>query len=162
MIVFAHGLEGSPQGMKPTAMKEAGFSVHAPDFSGMKLKARIPLLREAVLARPGTILCGSSYGGLAAAFLAHFENLPISGLLLLAPALGLKEEPIQELQVLAAPKDIPTIVFHGVEDEICPISYSRGYCERSHANAQLREVSDGHRLLNSLDRMLKALRELGA
>ncbi len=162
MIVFAHGLEGSPQGAKPTAMKEAGFDIHAPDFTGMVLKDRISLLRETIMAHPGAVLCGSSYGGLACAYLAHHEDLPISGLLLLAPALGLKEAPVTQLQELAAPQGIPTILIHGTEDTICPISDSREYATRSHEKTQLQEVSDGHRLKDSLSLMLKALKELHA
>ena len=143
-------------------MKETGFEVHAPDFTGMVLKDRIPLLRETIMAHPQAILCGSSYGGLACSYLAHHEALPISGLLLLAPALGLKEAPIKKLQELVAPKGIPTILIHGIEDTICPISYSREYAARSHAKTHLREVSDGHRLKDSLSLMLKALKELHA
>lgn len=162
MIVFAHGLEGSPHGMKPSAMRDAGLEVVAPDFSGMVLQDRIVLLQETLKAHPQTVLCGSSYGGLASAYVAHHESLSITGLLLLAPALGLKEPPVKELGELCAPPGIPTVIIHGVDDSICPIADSRAYVGRSHGQTQLLEVNDGHRLSQSVPRILDALNELGA
>ena len=35
MIIFAHGLEGSPNGSKIRALRNAGFDVVAPDFQKM-------------------------------------------------------------------------------------------------------------------------------
>ena len=44
MIIFAHGLEGSPNGSKIQALRNAGFDVNAPDFQGMDLAQRVHLL----------------------------------------------------------------------------------------------------------------------
>ena len=46
MIIFAHGLEGSPNGSKIRALREAGFDVIAPDFQGMVLAERVILLQQ--------------------------------------------------------------------------------------------------------------------
>ena len=46
MIIFAHGLEGSPNGSKIRALKGAGFQVIAPDFQGMALAERVNLLQQ--------------------------------------------------------------------------------------------------------------------
>ena len=44
MIIFAHGMEGSPNGSKIRSLREAGFEVLAPDFQGMALADRVDLL----------------------------------------------------------------------------------------------------------------------
>ena len=49
MIVFAHGLEGSPTGAKIQALRAAGLAVDAPDGRGLLLAARIEGLRQAVM-----------------------------------------------------------------------------------------------------------------
>ena len=49
MIIFAHGLEGSPNGSKIRALRNAGFDVVAPDFQGMVLAERVDLLHEICL-----------------------------------------------------------------------------------------------------------------
>ena len=46
MIIFAHGLEGSPNGSKIRSLRDAGFEVVAPDFQGMNLAERVDLLEE--------------------------------------------------------------------------------------------------------------------
>ena len=38
MLVWAHGLWGSPNGSKITAIRESGIEVIAPDFNEMELK----------------------------------------------------------------------------------------------------------------------------
>ncbi len=44
MIIFAHGLEGTPNGSKIQALRASGFEVLAPDFQGMVLSERVALL----------------------------------------------------------------------------------------------------------------------
>ena len=64
MIIFAHGLEGSPNGSKIRALRGAGFEVIAPDFQGMALAERVDLLQQVcknIESKP--VLAGSSYGG---------------------------------------------------------------------------------------------------
>ena len=46
MIIFAHGMEGSPNGSKIRSLREAGFEVLAPDFQGMPLEERVNLLQQ--------------------------------------------------------------------------------------------------------------------
>ena len=45
MIIFAHGLEGSPNGSKIRALRGAGFDVIAPDFKEW-LAERVDLLQQ--------------------------------------------------------------------------------------------------------------------
>ncbi|MBP9093204.1 alpha/beta fold hydrolase [bacterium] len=49
--------------------------------------------------------------------------------------------------------DIPTIVFHGVDDQTVPIEHARQFAQLNQSNklVQLVELNDGHELANSLD-----------
>ena len=102
-IVFAHGLEGSPNGRKIQTLRSAGFSVDAPDGRGLALADRIAGIEGATRGRR-VVLIGSSYGGLAAAHLASLYPERLEGLLLLAPALHRKEEPVFSPESLMPPK----------------------------------------------------------
>ena len=46
VIIFAHGLEGSPNGSKIQSMRNYGIEVIAPDFQGMPLIERVELLEK--------------------------------------------------------------------------------------------------------------------
>lgn len=46
---------------------------------------------------------------------------------------------------------VPTLIFHGVKDEVVPISVSRDFTGSNPNLAILRELDDGHELIDSLD-----------
>ena len=48
MLIWAHGLWGSPNGSKVTAIRESGIEVNSPDFNNMELEERIDILNELV------------------------------------------------------------------------------------------------------------------
>ncbi len=160
MILFAHGLEGSPQGSKIRSLRAAGIEVIAPDFQGMALAARVDLLTavstEFAADRP--LLVGSSYGGITSAIVASRHPERFRGLLLLAPALGITEPPV--VGPLTAPGGLPTEVLHGEHDAIVPISVSEAYCARS--GLTLLRADDGHRLAESHAEIVRLARALGA
>src|SRR5687768_2183319 len=104
-VIFAHGLEGRPDGTKATALRAAGLDVVAPDGRGLPLAARIAQLEDEVLRHPGAILVGSSYGGLAALAVAA-SGRPIDGLVLFAPALSLNETPVGDPASLVVRPDL--------------------------------------------------------
>jgi pimeloyl-ACP methyl ester carboxylesterase len=150
MIVFAHGLEGSPQGRKSTYMRGLGLPFSCLDLRGQPLLARLARVEEQT--RPGGILLvGSSYGGLVAALLAQRHPERFVGLVLCAPALGLREPPNLEPDALMAPVGVPTMIIHGLQDSVTPIEHSRAYRDRSRTNVTLHEVCDDHPLRGSLD-----------
>ncbi len=167
MIIFAHGLEGSPQGTKVQALTAAGVEVTAPDFNGEALAERVLRLRAALdVATRGdarVLLAGSSYGGLCAAAVAGDYAPHLCGLLLLAPAFGHREPgPEGESEIvgadLVAPA-VPTSVIHGHADTICAFADSVAYAERS-VDVRLLEVDDEHRLVNSLDTIVAEAKRL--
>lgn len=169
MIIFAHGLEGSPNGAKVQALRAAGLVVDAPDGQGLVLADRLPALREAIHRHgqraPGErlVLAGSSYGGLAAAWLARELGPRIDGLLLLAPALHHSEAPVHDASALCPPEGIPTVIIHGLRDDVVPIGASRAYLAAGRAAGApvtLLEVDDDHGLHGSLDLIVAQARAL--
>ena len=116
-MVFAHGLEGSPNGRKIQALRSAGFEVIAPDGRGMPLADRIDGLEAATREARGLLLAGSSYGGLAAAWLAANYPDRFGALLLFAPALHYAEPPAMDPNALVAPA-IPTVIIHGLGEDL--------------------------------------------
>jgi alpha-beta hydrolase superfamily lysophospholipase len=150
MLIWAHGLWGSPNGSKITAIRESGIEVVSPDFNNMELDERIRILNELV-SKQKVILAGSSYGGLACALVAQQYPKQIKGMLLLAPALHLPESPNDDPEKLIAPNDFPITIIHSVTDEIVPISASKDYIKRSGDNIKLIEVKDNHVLENSIE-----------
>ena len=156
-IVFAHGLEGSPNGRKIQALRAAGFTVDAPDGRGDGLDARVAAL-EVVTRGRQVVLVGSSYGGLAAAHLAVEYPERFMGLLLLAPALHRSEPPVADAAILSPPTGVPTIVIHGTRDAVVPVEVSRRYV--AGGGAEFFEVDDDHRLAASQALMINSARRL--
>ena len=154
-ILLAHGLEGSPQGGKATALTAAGFEVVAPDGRGKALAARIEDLRSAMDGDREMVLVGSSYGGLAAAFLANELRDQLRGVILCAPALIRSEPPVVHPEQLTIPSDLPCIIIHGRQDRVIPISASRELVERC-PHVELLERDDDHGLRGSLDTLVHA------
>lgn len=159
MIIFAHGMEGTPNGSKIRSLREAGFEVVAPDFQGMPLEERVDLLQDVCKEHreKSPVLAGSSYGGLAASIVAMRMPDAFRGLLLCAPALHLNEPPINHETVLTAPKGMKTAIIHGIDDDIVPISCSIEFAERSGKDVvAFHQVDDGHRLANSHKEIISA------
>lgn len=157
-VLFAHGLEGHPDGRKPRAMRAAGLEVTAPDGRQRPLADRYTLLVEALATLDRPIAVGSSYGGLAMLALARDHGERLGGLVLCAPALTWNEAPAGDPEALIAPRG--TVVIHGTGDEVIPIEVSRRLVARS-PGAVLWERDDGHRLENSLDAIVEAVRTFG-
>jgi hypothetical protein len=150
MILFLHGLEGSPQGRKAQRLGRLGLPLQVPELRGLPLRERFR--RAEVLTRPGGILLvGSSYGGLAAALLAQAHPERFTGLVLCAPALLLVEEPNLEPHDLVAPPGLRVTILHGLRDEVTPIEGSRAYKARSGPGVTLLELDDDHPLRGSLE-----------
>ncbi|MEZ4241767.1 MAG: alpha/beta fold hydrolase [Myxococcota bacterium] len=162
-VLFAHGLSGSPDGTKVTTLRAAGLPLVVPDGRGRPLYARIDALRIELEAHPGSVLVGSSYGGLAAMALASEYAVAqpglLSALVLLAPALSLRERPVMEPDALVVPPSLPMVVIHGRRDDVIPVTVSRALVRRC-PHAVYHEVDDDHELHGSLQLLLNVLREL--
>ncbi len=159
MLIWAHGLWGSPNGSKVTAIRESGIEVNSPDFNNMELDERVDILNELV-SKEEVVLAGSSYGGLACALVAQQQPKQVKGMLLLAPALHLPESPNDDPEKLIAPNNFPISIIHSVTDEIVPVSASKDYIKRSGNNLRLIEVEDSHVLENSFTIIISELNKL--
>ena len=97
---------------------------------------------------------------LAAAVVAARHPERFSGLLLCAPAFNVTEAPAEDPTTLRAPETLPTVIVHGLRDDVVPPEVSRLYRDRSGPHVRLWEVDDGHRLAGSRDVIVRAAREL--
>ena len=159
MLVWAHGLWGSPNGRKVTAIRESGVEVISPDFNEMELIDRVELL-EKTIEIGDIVLAGSSWGGLASALTAQRKPEKLKGLLLLAPALHYPEPPNDDPEKLKAPDGLPVTIIHSTNDDIVPISASKDYIKRSENNVKLIEVEDSHVLENSIELIISEANKL--
>ena len=158
-VLFAHGLEGHPDGRKPTAMRSAGLHVVSPDGRRQPLAARIAGLEAALAGLHRPVLVGSSYGGLAALELAGRRHASLRGLVLCAPALIRVEPPVADPDALTVPASLPCTVLHGVHDGVIPVAASQRLAARC-PHVRLLELDDDHRLAASLDALVAAVQAL--
>jgi pimeloyl-ACP methyl ester carboxylesterase len=155
-IIFCHGLESHPHGRKYEYLTRAGLDVESPDFRGLDLAARVAKLEPLLTNGSEPLVIGSSYGGATAicAAIRHRERGGrLSGLILCAPALGLREPPIDSMTLYAP---APTIILHGTRDDVVPIEGSRELAARDE-NIKLLELDDVHDLSGSLPELLGAI-----
>ena len=188
-VLWAHGLEGSPNGSKPTwIIENLGWDVVSIDMSqnGWTIAEQTKVVYDKIFEIDDfDLIMGSSYGGLAIANAANRILDRDMRIVLMAPAFGLAEnfqnvvgkEGLVEWEnsgyrpyfhhgldkeiklnwdfMISARKmswpeiKHPTVIIHGLSDEIVPIESSRKVAGSS-SKAELIEVEDGHRLGNSL------------
>ncbi|MBC8331302.1 MAG: alpha/beta hydrolase [Anaerolineae bacterium] len=149
-LLFIHGLEGSSQGMKAAYFRERFPEAYTPDFTG-SLDQRMDQLLTVLQSRPEGkwTLIGSSFGGLMAALYAKMRPQSLDKLILLAPALVWPDFALQDdLEI-----DVPTVIYHGTQDDVIPIEYVRSLAERSFMQLEFHTVDDDH-LLHSTVRAI--------
>lgn len=164
-LCFLHGLDSSPQGTKARLIKAHYPECLIPTLSP-DIHERLRIV-DRELQQPA-IVVGSSLGGLTAIMFANAHPEFIQGLLLLAPAVGSRNESIftkkQQLMLesLYVPAAIPTIIIAGIRDEVIPLASIRTLVRRSPDpdRIQLHEVDDDHNLHQSLGLMLESIEQL--
>ena len=159
MVLFAHGLEGRPDGAKATALRAAGLQVVAPDGRDRGLAERVADLERALAGHSDVVLVGSSYGGLAALVVATRHAGSLRGLVLCAPALGWREPPVDDPDALCVPVGLACTILHGSRDEILPVSGSQRLADRSGPHVRLAVVDDTHALRGSLPQLVAIVAE---
>jgi len=143
-LILIHGSEGSSQGDKAVLLRSIFPEMLTPDFIG-SIEERMALLYKLLGNVAGWTIIGSSLGGLMAALFTCSHPDQVRKLVLLAPALMLPEFADQSYE----PIDVPTIVVHGLQDDIVPINDTRPLAERVFKTLSYRIVDDDHRLFNT-------------
>ena len=183
-VLFAHGFEGTPNGGKPTYMREElGWDVVAPVMSanGWNIEQD---------SEKFDLVAGSSMGGLAAANASRLRPEMGFGVLLIAPAFGLEEMWYNRLSVdemkqwetsdaylyqgfelemtlgwdfmqtameMSWPElNHPTVILHGLQDDVVPIEHSRRIADRDDRVIAMIELEDGHRMQEAKSHFLHA------
>jgi pimeloyl-ACP methyl ester carboxylesterase len=144
-MIFIHGLEGTSQGVKATMLRGLYPDILVPEFRG-SLDERMNLLEIMLAEHSGWRIVGSSFGGLMGAIYTGKHPSRVSKLILLAPALIWPEFINQPPQ----PVDVPTVIYHGTEDEVIPLEPVKIVAEKVFLNLEFRVVSDDHGLYNTV------------
>ncbi|HOJ52389.1 MAG TPA: alpha/beta fold hydrolase [Syntrophales bacterium] len=141
--VFIHGLESSSQGTKGRFFRHLRPEMIIEDYTG-GFRERMAKLEERLSGMNNLVLVGSSYGGLMAAVYACSHPERIAKLVLLAPALHLKEfSPYRDCKV-----GIPTVIYHGRWDEVVPLTEVRSIAHSVFLSLSYHVVDDDHALNN--------------
>ena len=139
--VFIHGLESTSQGTKGVYFRKHFPDMMIDDYTG-PLEERMVKLVTLLEGKDRLILVGSSYGGLMAAMFAARHPARVVKLILLAPALSLKDFDAYKQYRL----DMPVILYHGRFDDVVPPDIVRGIANDVFSNLQYHLVDDDHPL----------------
>lgn len=160
-VFLSHGLESGPGSTKIQAIKQAaeelpGVTAIAVDHRSSKDPAtRLEQMRDA-MEKTGaiperTILAGSSMGGWVCAQTSTCQR--VLGCFLLAPALALPRYP-QSKPVIQADH---IQIIHGWDDDVVPVMPVIELAQQQ--KLPMLVVPDGHRLENSLERVVSEFRQ---
>jgi predicted esterase len=156
-VQFAHGLEGSPQGVK-SRLLAAHFDARTPAMDTRDFEGCVDIhVRELAAFRPH-VLVGSSFGG--AVVLALLQRGHWCGPTLLLAQGGLKRGLPAEL-----PPRVPVWIVHGTRDRVIDPADSRRLAGAGdEAHVRLFEPEDDHALRESARSgdMVEWVRDLSA
>lgn len=204
--LYLHGFASSPQSYKAQAFRRRfaglGLSLTTPDlnqgdFSTLTLSRQLQQARNLILAQPQpTVIIGSSFGGLTAAWLAEQPDLQphTQKLVLLAPAFQFAAQWLPRLGEAALAEwqrqgvrqiyhygdqgdrplhyrfvtdlqrydeaqlqaQVPTLICHGLADEVISIDASRAYAAHR-PWVTLLELASDHTLGDAEDDIWQAM-----
>ena len=140
-LIFIHGLISSGQSYKANLLRGFFPDILTPDFEG-SLEERMAQLESILSDRSGWVIIGSSFGGLMGAMFTCQHPQQVDKLILLAPALIWPEF----AQSPPAPVSVPTVVYHGLNDELIPVDLVRPLAEGVFSNLIFHAVDDDHGL----------------
>jgi pimeloyl-ACP methyl ester carboxylesterase len=171
--LYLHGFASSPDSVKGTFLARHfaargqpidRLDLRVPSPERLRLGAMIDVTRAAIGdAHDRAVVFGSSLGGLTAARVAE-EDARVSALVLLAPAFRIVDRwrdrndtrlDLEDAERIDSRNDgwpdvrVPTLIVHGVRDDVVPIDGSRAWA-RGKPHVRLVEVDDDHELARSL------------
>jgi hypothetical protein len=203
IYVYLHGFASGPQSLKAQYLRdrfaEVGVGLQIPDlnqgnFTHLTLSRQLQQVETELLQdTTPTVLIGSSFGGLTAAWLG--QRCPqVQQLVLLAPAFQFLQQWLGQLppQVLTQwqqtrimpfyhygaqqqlplsyefvedlhqyqeeqlTRPLPTLILHGCQDQVIPVTASRQYAAHR-AWVQLVELDSDHTLGNVLEQIWQSI-----
>jgi pimeloyl-ACP methyl ester carboxylesterase len=140
-LIFIHGLLSSGQSYKANLLRGFFPNILTPDFEG-SLQERMAQLETILSDQLGWVIIGSSFGGLMGTMFTCQHPEQIRQLILLAPALIWPEF----AQALPPPVSVPTVVYHGLRDELIPVDLVRPLAEQVFTDLTFHAVDDDHGL----------------
>ena len=146
-ILFLHGWQSTPGGVKPTHLARHGHTVFNPKLPDDDFAAAVSIARSEFDRHQPDVVVGSSRGSAVAMNL----NRPNARLVLLCPAWKKWGD------ARTVPAD--TILIHSRADEVIPFEHSVELAANSELpSGSLRDIGNDHRLADSepLDAMLEA------
>lgn len=159
-VFLSHGLESGPESTKVQALKKEaetfpGVTATALDHRSTRdPRERLQQMKEAIKASGADpariILAGSSMGGWVAAQTS--SEMPVRGCFLLAPALALPDYPESSPRIGARQVQI----IHGWDDDVVAPMPVVELAKIQRLPCLL--LPDGHRLENSLERLVREFR----
>jgi dienelactone hydrolase len=156
-VLYLHGLESGPLAAKALALRDAGFTVHAPaldtvpaatlvstgsvDPAAWRAALQSPVAQAvaALAANPPDVIVGSSFGAAVLLELLH------AGHGVGVPVVMLAGAGVRLTTHRALPPGVRAVLVHGREDTVVPPADSRLLADAS-PDAVLVEVHDDHRL----------------
>jgi predicted esterase YcpF (UPF0227 family) len=144
-LLFIHGLWGSSQGVKATLLREIFPDILTPDLRG-ELHERMGELGVILGKKTGWTIIGSSLGGLMAAMFTCQNPDQVTKLILFAPALIWPDF----VNSLPDPVSVPTVIFHGNQDNIVPLQQVKEIAGRVFLNLTFNVVDDDHGLYKTV------------
>lgn len=141
-ILFIHGYQSSGSGFKAEFLRKIFPNIHTPTLTG-ELDERMEQILPLFLEHESWVVIGSSYGGLMATLLAQQYPSKISRLILLAPALI---PPIFTHDSSQPPIEIPTDIFHGLNDTVVTLEIVNQVAAEIFTNLEYHVVEDDHQL----------------
>jgi len=140
--IFIHGLESSSLSTKAVLLRKIfPNEIVTPDFTG-DFEARMAQLEPILAQGNNWRIVGSSFGGLMATVYAIHHPEKVHQLVLLAPALVKRAFG----ENLPGQVDIPTTIYQGAQDEVCPLDEVHFYAKHIFTNLTFHVVEDRHRL----------------
>ena len=156
VVIFSHGKESGPSGIKINALTGVCDEQHIEslsiDYRGIENpETRAHKLREVIagLTQP-VILVGSSMGSYVS--LRACSTDQVKGMFLMAPAVYMPGYDNTEIN----PGHVNTLVIHGWQDEIVPVDNAIRFA--SEYATELLLLNDDHVLRHSLDRLCTEFR----
>jgi len=148
-LIYLHGLESTSQSGKARQFAEKFPGMITPDFTG-SFEERMAQLLPILGNETNWTILGSSFGGLMGGVFTLEHPTQVRKLVLLAPALMLP--PFADHPALR-PVPVPTVVVHGLEDDVVPLAPVRELAEKVFPNLTYYVVQDGHRLHKAFEEL---------